>query len=284
MSYLFVPGVNQSKIPIMDEVDRINRRNVFTFAVNNRFWGKVASPLAAAPSDSNVEMLGPGSGDVRQLAALKLALSYDIDKARKGGDSLTDLDLNLRVSPGAYIDMTFDGGVNPGAWDVTQARLIFSITDPRPVLRRSLDPDFNRPNALSLGYQFLRRGPNIAVNGVGPVTNSIFAENANFNPDDCPLQPTTLGCPANPFNKNTVGNVGANLFYRLTDNLLVNLGSTYDVLDSRFLGVRAITKFLSFCECWTATLSINRTINPAKTSFSFDFSLLGLGNTKSSLK
>ncbi len=180
--------------------------------------------------------------------------------------------------------MTFDGGVNPGAWDVTQARLIFSITDPRPVLRRSLDPDFNRPNALSLGYQFLRRGPNIAVNGVGPVTNSIFAENANFNPDDCPLQPTTLGCPANPFNKNTVGNVGANLFYRLTDNLLVNLGSTYDVLDSRFLGVRAITKFLSFCECWTATLSINRTINPAKTSFSFDFSLLGLGNTKSSLK
>jgi LPS-assembly protein len=284
ISYLFVPGVNQSNIPIMDEVDRINRRNVFTFAVNNRFWGKAARPLAAAPSDSNVEMLGPGTGDVRQLASLKLALSYDIDKARKGGDSLTDLDLNLRVSPGAYIDMTFDGGVNPGAWEVTQARLAFSIIDPRPILRRSLDPDFNRTNALSLGYQFLRRGPNIAVNGVGPVTNSIFAENANFNVDNCPLQPTTLGCPDNPFNKNTVGNVGANLFYRLTDNLLVNVGTTYDVLDSRFLGVRAITKFLSFCECWTATLSINRTINPAKTSFSFDFSLVGLGNTKTSLK
>ncbi len=74
VSYLFVPGVNQSKIPIMDEVDRINRRNVFTFAVNNRFWGKVASPLAAAPSDSNVEMLGPGSGDVRQLAVAQIGV------------------------------------------------------------------------------------------------------------------------------------------------------------------------------------------------------------------
>jgi LPS-assembly protein len=273
VSYLFVPGVNQSRIPIMDEIDRINRRNVLTFAVTNRFWGKAATRLAAAPSDSNVEMLGPGIGDVRQLASLKLALSYDINRERKGGDSLSDLDLNLRLSPGAYIDMTFDGGLNPGAWDISQARLTFSITDPRPILRRSLDPDFNRPNSLSLGYQFLRRGP-----------NSIFAENANFNLDNCPLQPTTLGCPDNPFNKNTVGNVGANLFYRITDNLLVNVGSTYDAIDSRFLGFRAITKLLSFCECWTATLSIGRTINPAKTSFSFDFSLLGLGNTKSSLK
>jgi hypothetical protein len=273
VSYLFVPGVNQSRIPIMDEIDRINRRNVLTFAVTNRFWGKTATRLAAAPPDSNVEMLGPGIGDVRQLASLKLALSYDINRERKGGDSLSDLDLNLRLSPGAYIDMTFDGGLNPGAWDISQARLTFSITDPRPILRRSLDPDFNRPNSLSLGYQFLRRGP-----------NSIFAENANFNLDNCPLQPTTLGCPDNPFNKNTVGNVNANLFYRLTDNLLVNVGSTYDAIDSRFLGFRAITKLLSFCECWTATLSIGRTINPAKTSFSFDFSLLGLGNTKSSLK
>lgn len=273
VSYLFVPGVNQSRIPIMDEIDRINRRNVLTFAVTNRFWGKTATRLAAAPSDSNVEMLGPGIGDVRQLASLKLALSYDINRERKGGDSLSDLDVNLRLSPGAYIDMTLDGGLNPGAWDISQARLTFSITDPRPILRRSLDPDFNRPNSLSLGYQFLRRGP-----------NSIFAENANFNIDNCPLQPTTLGCPDNPFNKNTVGNVNANLFYRLTDNLLVNVGSTYDAIDSRFLGFRAITKLLSFCECWTATLSIGRTINPAKTSFSFDFSLLGLGNTKSSLK
>jgi hypothetical protein len=31
-------------------------------------------------------------------------------------------------------------------------------------------------------------------------------------------------------------------------------------------------------------LGLKRDINPAKTSFSFDFSLLGLGNTQSSLK
>jgi len=276
ISYLFIPGVNQSRIPIMDDIDRINRRNVLTFALNNRFWGKVASPLAPPP-DSSVEALGPGGiiGDVRQLAALKLALSYDIDRERKKGDSLSDLDINLRVSPGAYIDITLDGGVDPGRWDISQARLTFSITDPRPILRRSLDPDFNRPNALSLGYQFLRRGP-----------NSFLADDANIDldsPANCVAHPLDPRCPGTGFDKNTVGNVNANLFYKLTDNLLFNFGSTYDARDSRFLGVRATTKILSFCECWSMTFGVNHAINPAKTSVSFDFNLLGLGNTRSSL-
>jgi len=276
ISYLFIPGVNQSRIPIMEDIDRINRRNVLTFALNNRFWGKVASPLAPPP-DSSVEALGPGGiiGDVRQLAALKLALSYDIDRERKKGDSLSDLDINLRVSPGAYIDITLDGGVDPGRWDISQARLTFSITDPRPILRRSLDPDFNRPNALSLGYQFLRRGP-----------NSFLADDANIDldsPANCVAHPLDPRCPGTGFDKNTVGNVNANLFYKLTDNLLFNFGSTYDARDSRFLGVRATTKILSFCECWSMTFGVNHAINPAKTSVSFDFNLLGLGNTRSSL-
>jgi len=278
LSYLFVPGINQSRIPIMDEIDRINRRNVLTFALTNRFWGKAVSGLRAPPpSDSDVELLSSGiTGDVRQLASLRLALSYDIVQERKGGDSLTDLDLNFKLSPGAYVDITFDGGINPGAWDVTQARLTFSISDPRPILRRSLDPDFNRPNSASLGYQFLRRGP-----------NSFLADDANINldaPANCVLQPLDPRCPGTGFDKNTVGNVNANLFYRLTDNLLFNFGSTYDARDNKFLGFRAITKLLSFCECWSVTLGVNHSVNPAKTSFNFNFNLLGLGNTKSSLR
>jgi hypothetical protein len=61
----------------------------------------------------------------------------------------------------------------------------------------------------------------------------------------------------------------------------VFLNSSYNVRDGRFLGVRAATKFLSTCECWTVTLGIKHDINPSRTSFSFDFSLLGLGPQKS---
>ncbi|MGH7795078.1 MAG: LPS-assembly protein LptD, partial [Candidatus Binatia bacterium] len=153
LSYLFVPRTDQSHIPIMDEVDRINRRNVLTFALTNRLWGKTSRGIAAPAADSNVELLSPGViGDVRRMGLLRLALSYDIDKERKGGDSLSDLDINLRLSPMSYLDVALDGGINPGAWEISQARLAFSLTDPRPMLRRSLDPDFNRPNSVGLSY------------------------------------------------------------------------------------------------------------------------------------
>jgi LPS-assembly protein len=277
VSYLFVPGVNQSKIPIMDGYDRVNRRNVFQFAVSNRFWVKPGPALPELPPIGDAELLNPPIvGEVRQMASIRMALSYDIDRERKGGDSLSDLDINLKFTPYPFIDVGLDSGFNPGPWNVNQARATLALVDPRPILRRTLDADFNSPNAFGISYTYLRRGP-----------NSYLADDANINldaPANCVLQPLDPRCPGTGFNKNTVGNVGVNMLYHATDNLLLNVGSTYDARDSRFLGFRVITKFLSFCECWTATFSVKRDINPDKTSFGFDFSLLGLGNSKSSLR
>jgi LPS-assembly protein len=281
ISYLFIPGVNQSNIPIMDEVDRINRRNIFTFALTNRFWGKVISGLAPPPEDSNVESLTPVLGDVRQMASVRLAMSYDLGAARNGSnDNLTDIDINMRLLPVPYFNVAFDGGINPNGGNISQARLAFTVSDPRPILHRSLDLDFSRPNSASISYQFLRNGP-----------NSFLADNANINldaPANCTRNPTDPRCPLdNPQGntKNTVGNFNASTLYRITDHLLLNFSSTYDVLDNKFIGFHASTKFLSFCECWTATLNLFHNVNPAKTGFSFNFSLLGLGNsnTRSSL-
>lgn len=275
IGYLFVPGVSQKNIPIMDEIDRVRRRNVLTFALANRFWGKIVNPLAVPPPDSSVEALSPvTTGDVRQMASLRLALSYDIDRERKGGDSLTDLDINLKLTPLSFIDLSFDGGVDPGAWRTSQARVALNLTDPRPILRRALDPDFNRPNAISFSYQYLRRGP-----------NGFLADNANVvGIPDCTVIPLPSSLEPWCSGKNTVGNLGGSILYKPHDNLLFTFNSTYDARDSRFIGYRIVTKFLSFCECWTATLGVSHAVNPKKTSVSFDFSLLGLGNTKSSLK
>ena len=158
--------------------------------------------------------------------------------------------------------------MNPGPWDFTQVLAGVAITDPRPIFRRSLDADFNRPNSFGLSYHFLRRGP-----------NSFLADNANADVDLCLTNPNNSNCK-----KNTVGNLNNNLLYHLTDNLLFNFSSTYDVRDNRFIGFRAISKFMSFCECWTVTLGVTHNVNPDKTSFSVNFSLLGLGNSKSALK
>ncbi len=128
VNYLFVPGVNQSKIPIMDGVDRVNRRNVLQFALTNRLWGKPPSALNEPPADANVEVLNPSPiRDIRQMASLRMALSYDIDQERKGGDSLTDLDFNLKLTPYPYVDIGFEGGINPGPWNLNQAKATLAV-------------------------------------------------------------------------------------------------------------------------------------------------------------
>ena len=126
------------------------------------------------------------------------------------------------------------------------------------------------------GYYYLRRGP-----------NSFLADDANIDLDataNCVLHPLDPRCPGTAFDKNTVGNISASLIYRATDNVLFNFSSTYDARDNRFLGFRATTKLLSFCECWTVTLAVTQNVNPSKTSVGFDFNLLGLGTSRTSLK
>jgi LPS-assembly protein len=279
LSYLFVPSTNQSSIPIMDTVDRINRRNVLTFTLANRLWGKYINPLAFAGA-KDVELLNAvGTGEIRELAALKLSLSYDIDKERKGGDTLSDVDIHLKVSPTGYLTAEFNGGVDPGPWQFTQARATFALSDPRPLPRRSLDPDFNRPNSIAVGYSFLRSTPFFPFG-----QNGLLAENANLDLNEPPKCPDSQDPRCTGFNKNIVGNLGVNTLYHATNNILLSFSSNYDVRDSRFLGVHAATKILSSCECWSVTFGVSHDINPSKTSFNFDFNLLGLGSTQSTLR
>jgi LPS-assembly protein len=270
LSYFFVPGVNQSSIPIMDEVDRVSRRNVFTLAIGNRFWRRSAGAVASAEPDKEVESLNPFISNVQELGSLRLALGYNIAAERKGSDSLTDVDINARLTPINFLTFAVDGGINPGAWEITQARATVTLTDPRPITRRSLDPDFMRPNFVSLGYRYLLNGP-----------NGFLAFNANA-PQNCAGNPTFAGCPGTPEPTSLIGDIVVSLFYHVTDNILLNANSVYDSINNRFIGVRAGVKLISPCDCWTMTLTLSNTINPAKTSFRFNFNLLGVGNQQRS--
>lgn len=276
VSYLFAPSVNQRRIPIMDGADRVNRRNIVTLALANRFWGKPINPLAGISDDAE-NLSAFGSADLRDMASLKLALSYDIDRARRGGDTLTDLGIDLRMNPLSYLNMTLAGGIDPGAWNVSNVRATFSLTDPRPLPKRSLDVDFNRPNMFSVSYSFLRAGP-----------NGFLVEDANVDldrPADCAKHNVDPRCPGASFNKNIAGSLSSTLLYHLLDNMLLYFSSTYDARDNRFIGFSAATKIISTCECWSLTLGLRHNTNPSKTTFNVGFPvLLGLGGSRSTLK
>ncbi len=258
LNYLFIPGVRDRDIPLFDGTDRINRRNLLTFSLTNRLWGKFVQGPLKLPEDRDVELVtSPVVGDIREMGNFRLALSYDIDRERKGGDSLSDLDMNLRLQPLDYLAVGFDGGLNPGPWQASQAGGYFSIQDPRPITHRVLDRDFMRPNQLDLSYRFIRR-------------NSLaeLAENANL---------TTL-TSERLLNRNILGELGVHTLFHLTDHLLFLYDTNYNARDGRFTSNRGGLKILSQCECWTLSFTLKRSTNPGKTSFKFSFDLLGLSS------
>jgi LPS-assembly protein len=276
VSYLFIPSVNQRGIPIMDDIDRINRRNVVTFGLANRFWGKSQSRFAGVLEDKDSEVLNADAGSVREFADLRLALSYDISRNEKGFDRLSDLDIKLRMYPINFFTLSLEGSVDPSPWRVTSMQANFSLTDPRPLPRRYADPDFIRPNAINFSYAFVRKN-----------RDGFYAEDANIDldaPPICSLHPADPRCSLSALKQDVAANVGVNSLYHLTDNLLLFGSTNVDAREGKFLNFSAATKFLSFCECWSMTLGVRRDINPAKTSVYFDFNLTGLGGTKRTLR
>jgi hypothetical protein len=275
VSYLFIPDTNQEEIPIMDGTDRINRRNLLTFSLTNRLWGKSSRESMGLQKDRDVELLtSPGAGAIREMGRFRLALSYDIDKERNGGDSLSDLDMNLRLTPVDYFTLRVDTGLNPGPWQLTQAAVGFELSDPRPLDRRVLDRDFRRPNQLGVIYRFIRE------DFLAPL-----AEDANLvspppgDPDCTSLALADFFDPrCGSGGENILEQVTIRSLFHLTDHLLLLYNSNYDAKENRFTSNRAGIKILSQCECWSVGFSVNHTRNPDRTSFKFGFNLLGLGS------
>jgi LPS-assembly protein len=276
VSYLFIPQTGQHDIPIMDGTDRINGRSVVTFALTNRLWGKFGQPVKSQDRDVE-DVTTLGAGDIRELGKLRLALSYDAFNQKNGGKALSDLDMNLRVTPVDYLALGFDAGIDPSDGRVSQAAALFSIYDPRPITRRVLDRDFMRPNSFDLAYRFVNK-----------TRFHYLAEDANIDLEGLRLgfTPTAAYCGthtedprcAGRFGTNVLGQISANLLYHATDHILFLLNSAYNIRDTHFAGVRAAVKLLSKCECWTVAFTLTQEINPSNTGFHVDFSLLGLGS------
>jgi len=276
VKYLFVSQAGQSDIPIMDGDDRVNGRNLMTFSLTNRFWGRFSQGAASLPEDSDVEPAVPVTGDTRELGRLRFAVSYDVAKERTFANRLSDLDIDLRIRPKDYLALGAGTGVSPNSGRISQATALFSISDPRPITRRVLDRDFMRPNSLDLSYRF-----------IGKTTDSPLIENANLflidpsSPKFCPPSAPPRERAFDPrcgIEKDVMGLIGMRGLMHLTDHLLFLYDANYNANRGGFTTNRGSLKILSRCECWTLTFSLNRTTNPDETNFGFSFDLLGLGS------
>lgn len=99
--YEYIPDVMQDSLPQFDSEDRITKKNMLTYSLNNRLAGKIYS------TEKDYQ--------VRELLLFKISQGYDINEANRELASttderkpFTDVSGQLRVTPSQYLTLVSD--------------------------------------------------------------------------------------------------------------------------------------------------------------------------------
>ncbi|MBI3786530.1 MAG: LPS-assembly protein LptD [Deltaproteobacteria bacterium] len=155
ISYLYVPAVNQSDLPLFDGVDRVNHRNLISYGVVSRLIGRFAQDDAVS-DDTNRR------SPIRELGRISLTQSYDVSReiaplklGATGGDHFSDVDLAGRINPSRYLSVRFASNYNTSSTDFSSARLGFFIEDPRDADDEKQARRLDTRTSAGVSYRFL---------------------------------------------------------------------------------------------------------------------------------
>jgi LPS-assembly protein len=142
LTYIFVPGRNQDRLPFFDYNDRIVAQNMIGWSLSNYLTGKYVE---------NEE-----TPVYRDLAYLRLSQGYDFSDTRRDLLTLydelrpfTDLRVEAKVDVAKHLAFTTDSRFNPYGLNFSTANVATSVSD-------------DRGNSLSAGYRFSRTQVNYA--------------------------------------------------------------------------------------------------------------------------
>lgn len=134
--YEYTPEVIQDSLPLFDPVDRIGKRNMITYSLNNRLAGKVYT------TEEDYQ--------VREFILFRVSQGYDINEANRELASavderhpFTDVSSQLRITPSQYLSLVSDASY--GTYDGYLKSL-----------NNSLGVSDSRGDSLTLEYRFAK--------------------------------------------------------------------------------------------------------------------------------
>lgn len=240
LKYWYVPSVNQDSLPIFDDVDRMERRNLLTYGLVTRVFGRFAED--EVPPEEARDPLGyRSSGGVRELLSLSLLQSYDAQRiiAPVGeppggprGDHFSDVDLYLRATPFDALSFSGYSSFDFSASDLSAAAVSMRLMDPRvPSVGERLDTG----SSMTVSYRFITR--------------------------------------------NLLQQVDGAMRLQVTDFLGVLAGMRFDVINDKFLESLVGFRLLSTCDCWGLDITFVDKSNPNELEVRAQVTLVGLGGS-----
>ena len=252
LGYTYVPFVDQSDIPLFDQVDRFRERSLLSYGVVSRLYGRFYEPyeqireieeLAADEDtlptfDVNQSLFDFGrgvvlapqrlrdtrEGRIRELARFSVRQGYDYVEARKdldpSRDGFTDINIGALFAPTEYFSTALESNYNQEEGDFSSHNISVGFHD-------------DRRDALRLRYSF--------VDGV-------------------------------------VNQIEGNLEVALTDRLRAGLYGRYDALDKEFLESQSLVRFTNSCNCWSVDVGLSQRINPDRRQVLVSLTFGGIGS------
>jgi len=251
VSYSYVPDVDQSDLPLFDQLDRFRERSLVTYGLTTRLYGRFREPyertrevedLSATGStipmfDVSQSLMDFGrgmvlaperlvdtrEGEIRELGQVFVRQGYDYVEARKdldpSRDGLTDINVGFTFSPSYYLTTGFDSNYSQKNQDFSSYNISLGVRD-----------DWD--DALRARYNF--------VDG-------------------------------------QISQVEGNFELSLSDRLRAGAYARYDAQGGEFIETQGLIRFMNSCKCWSIDLGVGERINPDRKQVLLSFNFGGLG-------
>jgi LPS-assembly protein len=260
-SYSYVPAVNQSQLPLYDQVDRFEARSLFTYGVTSRFYAKLAP--AKAPDVSGDQSSGDdqatstiippgrstyadGSSSV-EILRFTLLQAYDTNHAvAKGESRFADLAMSATARLSDIVSLGGDLGYSPRTSGIRNASANLSFqpwwttNTPKLYMGKAETGSF-----LQISYNYIAPGPSTIQPG----------QSANLSQF-----------------------IIARTYYELFDRMGLYFAPSYDIVKHKLESAEYGLRVKSPCDCWAFDFGVTKTINPSETQYQFQVTLGGLGS------
>jgi lipopolysaccharide assembly outer membrane protein LptD (OstA) len=256
-NYAYIPSYGQNELPLYDETDRIEPRNMFTYGFTSRILARL--PALERPADGDYAMdvqqdstISPfraqnyGSATTAELFRFTALQAYDVThNVAVGGSHFSAVDLTGTVFPTRVISFGSQFGYYPKLNQISYASAYVNFqpwwTDNNP---RIYTGNAEEGSFMQLSYNYVAPGPNQV-----PGTNSAY----------------------NQF-------IVIRSYYDLFNRMGVYFAPSYDFVNKELLSAEYGVRFKSPCNCWSFDMGITKTNNPSETAFQFQLTLGGLGS------
>lgn len=268
--YRYIPSVNQDDNPLFDATDRMDERNVATYSLTQRIFGRFeprnkylygieeAAPDIEAlgnlreseqldntftgglldPSEGNVQRLRVGN--IKELVTFKLSQSFDINQARSSPTQ------NNNDEDDDSDDIQNNDSGNDEFSDVAADLILY----PNDYLYFRTRADYSTNTADFSNYT--------VESGLEDKRGDRLRGRFRFVSEQ-------------------ITQFESNLEVVVTDWVKLGFYGRYDMKENEFIDNRMGFRYISDCKCWMADLTYSDQINPDRNDVFLTFTLNGLG-------